>query len=100
MLILINSPLKSEILWHSIIVNIRINDWCQTTKLYSNAWLDLGVFKISTENFRSKGEAETQPSFAFCVNHSIQVNETILDETLFLKQHVKTKILYFIALFL
>lgn len=46
---------------------------------------DLGVFKISSENFRLTCEAETQSSFVFCANHSIQVNETILDETLFLK---------------
>lgn len=61
---------------------------------------DLGVLKISSENFQLKIEVETQSSFGFCANSSIQGNETFLDETLFLKRNVKTKILYFIALFL
>lgn len=61
---------------------------------------DLGVLKMSSENFQLKCEVETKSSLGFCANSSIQVNKTILDETLFLKWNVKTKILYFIALFL
>lgn len=99
MLILINSPFKSEILCHSTILKIRMSDCFQrhTTISYTPMY-DLGVFKISCENFQWKCEAETQSSFMFCANHSIQANETILDEILFLKWTVKTKILYFIAL--
>lgn len=57
---------------------------------------NLGVLKIRSENFQLKCQTETQSSFVFCANHSIQANETILDETLLLKW--KTKILCFIAL--
>lgn len=58
---------------------------------------DSGVLK--QWEFLIKMWSETKSSLVFCDNSSIQVNETILDETLFLKCNVKTKILYFTALF-
>lgn len=48
---------------------------------------ELAVFKISSENLIKMW---VKSSFGFSANSSIQVDEKILEETLFLKQNVKT----------